>query len=269
MYDSLPNNFNILLVGDTALTFDTIIDSSAVAKLIPGNFLQTSNINITPELLVYNSNFDIITYVVIALIGFISVIWYVIPDRFLTIFSLKSISKIQRDGDSASKKPGLILTSFFWLNFIITLSIFLFLVLHEFFVIKMSSISDYIIIKNILVVIVSLFLYRFFLGYATAFIFQTQKLLKQQAVIDRNIQLSTGILLLPIILLMLYANNVLMMYIVVSIIALLQVYRLGQMVIIGKSNVVFSALHIILYLCALEIVPVLVLLRLINNYSVV
>ncbi len=103
MYDSLPYNFNVLLVGDTALTSDTIKDSSTLTNMIPVNFLQTNSINIIPELLVYNSNYDIITYIVIALVGFISIIWYVLPDRFVTIFSLKSISRIQRDGDSASK----------------------------------------------------------------------------------------------------------------------------------------------------------------------
>ncbi len=269
MYDSLPYNFNVLLVGDTALASDTIKDSSTLTNMIPVNFLQTNSINIIPELLVYNSNYDIITYIVIALVGFISIIWYVLPDRFVTIFSLKSISRIQRDGDSASKKPGLFITSFFWLNFILTLSIFLFLVLHEFFAINISSVSDFIVVRNILIVIMGLFLYRFILGYSTAFIFQTQILMKQQVVIDRNIQLSTGVLLLPIILLILYSSNDLLIYFVIATIVILQIYRLGQIVIIGKSSTVFSALHIILYLCALEIVPVLVLLRLINNYSVV
>ena len=269
MYDSLPHNFNSLFVSDTTLIYKTVVDSSTLTSVNPVKFLQSTSVNFNPELIVHNSNIDIITIVVIVLLGIISVIWHVLPEKFMAIFSLKSISNIQRDGDNASKKPGVLITSLFWLNFIIAISIFLFLVLHEFFSIRVLNISDYQIFKDILVVIAGLFFYRFVLSYTTAFIFQTQQLMKQQVVIDRNIQLSTGILLLPIILLMLYANNVLMVYIVVSIIALLQIYRLGQMVIIGKSNVVFSALHIILYLCALEIVPVLVLLRLINNYSVV
>jgi len=267
MYDSLLYNISVLPVSDTSIVISAVDDSSTFTKLEQGSFLELGNVQINPILQTVNISDDIITYVIISLIGIISIIWFLLPERFLTIFSFKSMKQIQRDVDSASKAPGLLITGIFWVTFIASSSIFIFLTFSKFFRNTFAEITDYQIIKYILLVIISLFLYRFALTYTTAFIFQTEKMMKQQVIIDRNIQLITGILLLPIILLLQYVSGDILIFIVIGSIALLQAYRIAQIVIIGNSSSVFSALHIILYLCALEIVPLLVLLRLINNDS--
>jgi hypothetical protein len=267
MYDSLFYKLNVLLVSDTSVVVNAIDDSSTYTKSAPDNFLGLSNIQINPLLHTQNISGEIITYVVISLIGIISIVWFFLPDRFLTIFSFKPIKQIQRDVDSASKAPGMFITSLFWLNFIVALSIFLFLTSRKFFSDQVTGITNYGIIKYIIIAITSLVLYRFVITYLTGYIFQTEKMMKQQIIVDRNIQLVTGILLLPIILLMQYASSEILIFVVVGAIALLQVYRIAQIAIIGNSSSVFSALHIILYLCTLEIIPILVLLRLISNDS--
>ncbi len=266
MCEILLSQFNTLFAGNTALVASAT-DSSAVAKIATIHFLQTSTMQINPSLHVHNVNLDIITYVVMALLAVISIVWYLLQDRFLTIFTLKSISRLQRESDSASKSPGLLVTGLFWVNFIISLSIFIFLILQSFFKDKIDGVTDYTIFIYILTTILILFLYKLLITFGAGFIFQTQKIMKQQIIIGRNIHHITGVILLPIILLLLYSLQDVLMYIVISIFILLQVYRLAQIVIIGKSSTVFSTLHIILYLCTLEIVPVLVLLRLINNDS--
>ncbi len=263
MNDSLLYHLNVLLISDTTIVQNTVSDSNTFIKSAPLNFLEISNIN--PELLVTNTNFDIITYVIILLLGIVGIIWYTLPDRFLTIFSLKSLSRIQREGDSSYKKPGLFFIGLFWTIYIISFSFFSILILYEFYFPKMSNIIDLQIFKIIITSLIGLFIYRFIIIYGAAFIFQTQKLLKQQVIIDRNIQLITGILLLPISLLIIYTTGIFIFYVVIAAILALQGYRIIQIVIIGNSSVVFSAFHIILYLCALEIVPILILLRLINN----
>ncbi|MFK5856279.1 MAG: DUF4271 domain-containing protein [Bacteroidota bacterium] len=267
MYDSLLYHFNLVMIGDTAIINKAVADSNALPKLAEVNFLQANNIQIVPIPLTHNHEYDIITYVVVALLGIISVVWYVLPERFVTIFSLKSARRIQREGDFALKAPGKIISTIFWVNFIISVSIFVFIILRDSQSDKLLNISDYLLFEYIIITLSILFFYRFVLTFGTAFIFQTQKLRSQQVLIERNIQLITGILLLPIILLFLYVDTDFLIYLVVGAIVILQVYRLVQIAIIGKSSSVFSALHIILYLCTLEIVPILVLMRFINNNS--
>jgi len=267
MNDSLLFNFNVLMIGDTSVFRGATVDSNSLVEIVPVNFLLASHTQIKPLLNSNNFNYDLITYIVLVLIGVASIIWYVVPDRFLNIFTLKSIKRVQREGDSSSSTPGAFIVGAFWIIFVISLSFFIFLILNNFFTNKISLLSDYQVIINILFAISVLFIYRFAIIYFSAIIFQTQKLRKQQVIVDRNIQLITGILLLPVILLMLYTNGVVLVYFVVGFIALLQLYRLSQIVIIGKSSTVFSLLHIILYLCTLEIVPILVLYQLINSSS--
>jgi len=267
MNDSLLYHLNVLILSDTVITKDTVSDTIAINMQEIVRFVQINNVNIAPKLIASNTNFDIFTYIIFFLLGVIAIIWYKIPERFFTIYSLKSASKIQRDrdGDSISKKPGFFFTGLFWLIFIISLSIFSILILNEYYAIEILKIQGFQIFKLTITSIIGLFVYRFILSYWTAFFFQTQNLLKLQVIIDRNTQFITGILLLPISLLILYTNVGFIFYIVITAFVILQAHRIVQIAIIGNSSAVFSAFHIILYLCALEIVPILVLLRLINN----
>jgi len=265
MNDSLLYHLNLLAVSATAIIKNAELDSIVQVKPEIVNFVQANSISIVPELLVSNTNFDIITYIIFSILGIIGIIWYLTPDRFLTLFTTKSIEKIQRDGDGISKSPGLFFIGLFWLIFIISLSIFSILILDEFYATEILKAQNYQIYKIIVASFFGLFLYRFILSYWAAFIFQTQKLLKLQVIIDRNTQFITGILLLPISLLIIYTNVGLIYYIIIPALVVLQAHRIMQIAIIGKSSTVFSAFHIILYLCALEIVPILVLLRLVNN----
>jgi len=265
MNDSLLYYLNVILISDTAIIENAVSDSNAIDQTVSVNFLKISNISINPEPIVSSTNFDVITYSVILLLGIVGITWYILPDRFLTIFSIKPLSKIQREGNSSANNPGLFFVGLFWIIFILSLSFFSILVLYEFYATEVVNISHFQIFSIITASIIALFLYRFILSYWTAFVFQTQKLLKLQIIINRNIQLIIGILLLPVSLIIIYTNVSLISYFAIATILAFQAYRIIQIVLIGNSSTVFSAFHIILYLCALEILPVLVLLRLINN----
>lgn len=267
MYNSLLYNLNVLAVSDTTIVNLAVDDSNTVTQPLPVNFIQMDNVQISPVLHLNDLNTDITAYVLLILLGIISVIWYFFPDRFSTIFSLKPDSKFQRAVESSTKVPGTLITGFFWLNFIISTGIFILLVLQRFFGNEITGLSDYEILSYVFIALSGLLLYRFMIIFGTAFVFQTQKLMKQQVITGRNILFITGVLLVPFILVILYTGGNVIMYTAIVTIVLLQVYRLVQIVIIGKSSTIFSALHIILYLCTLEIVPVLVLIRLIGNGS--
>jgi len=269
MYDSLLYHFNVLRVGDTTIVNRAVIDSNTIIQPSPVNFLQSGDVQISPIIQQDNSNIFVITCALLILLGIISVIRYFLPDRLSMIFSLKSESQLQRAGDSNAKVPGTLITGFFWLNFIVSTGIFILLLLKIFFEKEIVDLSDYSLLSYIYITLLVLFLYRILIIWGAAFVFQTQKLMKVQVATNRNIQFLTGVLLVPVILLMLYIDGNFITYTAIAAIVLLQLFRLIKIVIIGKSSTIFSALHIILYLCTLEIVPVLVLMRLIGNGSVI
>jgi hypothetical protein len=267
MLDSLQYQVNEFVISDSVNVNFPIEDSSTLSKPIVVNFFQNEGIDISPILHLYNSNTDVIAYVLLILLGIISTIWYFMPDRFSTIFSIRSESNLSRSGNSLTKVHGTLVMGFLWLNFVISTCIFILILLQRFFEKDIVGITDFEILGYIFLLLIGLLLYRFIIIFAAGAIFQTQKLKRLQVIIGLNTNFITGVLLVPITLVVLYTGVNFFIYIGIAVIVILQVYRLLKTVIIGKSSVIFSALHIILYLCTLEIVPVLVLMRLIGNAS--
>lgn len=266
MNDSLQYNFRDSVISDTVSVNLSLDDSTIVPKTI-ASFIQKESIEISPLINMYNSTTDIIAYILLFMLGIISVIWFFAPDRFSTIFSLRSDGYLQRTGDSVTKVPGTIIIGFFWLNFIISLCIFITLLVIRFFKDSFADLTEYEIMGYTILILCSLILYRYLVIFGTATIFETQKLRRQQVIIGSRTNFITGLFLVPIILVSIFTKGSFFIYMGIAVIVILQIYRLLKTVIVGKSSTIFSALHIILYLCTLEIVPVLVLIRLIGNAS--
>ncbi len=267
MADSLHYYLNELVIPDTSGININVADSCITPKPIVVNFIEAGTVEIEPVLNLYNSYTDNIAYILFILLGMISVIWYFIPERFSTIFSFRSDSLLQRTGEGRTKVPGHIIIGFFWLNFIISTSIFIQLILQRFSVNVIAGLNNYESLVYVILTLTSLLLYRFIVIYGSAIIFETQRLKRQQVTIGSNINFITGLLLVPFTIVIIYAQVNVLLYIGMAVILFLQLYRLFKTAIIGKSSTIFTSLHIILYLCTLEIVPVLVLIRLIGNAS--
>lgn len=266
MDDSLIFHYSNIAIRDTISISDSALLDTVMVKEVE-SFMHLENINIAPTLYSVNSEYDYITYALLGLLGVIALIWHFMPDRFSMIFSLKTEKQFQRIGDTSVKVPGTIITGFFWMNFIIVSGIFIMILMQSFFIEYIAALSFFEMLGYIYLVLVSLLLYRIIVIYGTAIIFQTSKMMQQQIVTGRNVQFVSGIFLTVVIILLMYVNSGVLIYLSLGIIALLQLIRIVKIMIIGKSSTMFSVLHIILYLCALEIVPVLVLIRMIGNLS--
>ncbi len=147
MYDSLLYHFNVIKVGDTTIVNKAVVDSSSIIQPLPVNFLQVGNVQINPVVHFDNSSIFVITCVLLILLGVISVIRYFLPDRLSMIFSLKSESQLPRTGVSNTKVPGTLITGFFWLNFILSLGIFILLLLKIFYEKEIVDFSNYILLS--------------------------------------------------------------------------------------------------------------------------
>lgn len=254
------------MVGDTINLNPPVSDSSFIQHLMV-DYLHLDSVQVEPVIQTGSATLDIITIVLIGLLGMSAVIRYFLPDRFATIFTLKSESQLQRLSLSNAQVPGSLILSLFWLNFILSMGIFIFLIFREFFEDKSAIFPDFMLLGNIIIMLILLYVYRATIIYGAATIFQTKQMMKEQVAVGRNIQFLTGVILLPAMLLIIYSEVDIILYITIGIIIFLQLLRMVKIAIIGKSSTIFSALHIILYLCTLEIVPILVLIRLIENGS--
>lgn len=269
MGDSIPNLFNTTVINDSIIFNDILIADSVSVDSMPVkevvNFLKLGDIVIKPMVKTINSEVDIITYILIALLGIIAVIWRFMPGRFSMIFSLKTDNQFPRSGGSNVVVPGTLITGFFWINFIVALAIFSYLLIQTYTINVIAELALFQLFGYIFLLIGSLLLYRIIIIFGTAKVFQTQKMMQQQMTVGRNLQFISGVILVPIIILIYYLNVPQLIVFTLVVLAFLQIIRVGKIILIGKSNTMFSTLHIILYLCALEMVPVLVLIRMIGN----
>lgn len=111
-----------------------------------------------------------------------------------------------------------------------------------------------------------LWAYRILYIKTTAFIFKTHKpsdeILTQLFIFN----LISGIAVLPFITLYYYSEIAIFLIIGIAIWSFIQIYRFIRLFVIGFSYSIFSGLHLFLYLCTLEIVPIVILIKIVNNF---
>ncbi len=97
-------------------------------------------------------------------------------------------------------------------------------------------------------------------------LFNTQKASFEILINIFILNLVTGIIILPFLTLYLYTQEDLFLF--MSIITLLISYsqRLLRELIIGFSYTIFSVLHLFLYLCTLEIIPMVIIAKVVMNF---
>lgn len=257
--------FDSMGMSNTLQGDSSVVDTSVVENIT--TFIQSKSIVIDPVIRNVNIETDFITYILFGLLAVIALIWHFMPDRFSLIFSFKTNNEFSRHGDSSDVVPGTLITGFFWLNFFISTGLFLYILGKTYFASLISSFSIELIALYIFIFLIVILVYRVFIIFGTALVFKTDKLRHQQMIVGRNIQIMSGVILTPMLLLIIYIDNELIIILTLVLMVFLQVIRVIRIFGIGKSSSMFSLLHIILYLCALELIPVLVLIRLIANAS--
>jgi hypothetical protein len=75
----------------------------------------------------------------------------------------------------------------------------------------------------------------------------------------------TGLIIMPVLLLILYWQPQPFLWIAFSMAVIMLIYRFLRSISIGFSNTKFSVFYLILYLCTLEILPLLLLVKVIRQ----
>lgn len=261
MYDTLINNLESTVVDSTDIVYyDTISKQGEIVTF----FQQGSSSIIINELVTNNTN-EIISYILTGLLTITALIWYLFPDRLMSLFQLGGKRRSYSGGESQLVLPGKIIMGFLWIVTFAAYSVLLFESVSCFFPLLIRSIDESKLLYQILLLVFALIIIRVVFIYGTAFIFNTKELLVSQLRSGGNIHLISGIVLLPLLIVAQYSYSSIFIPMLLVLLLMAQVFRVVILVGIGKTSYMFTALHIILYLCTLEIVPVLVLLRLIET----
>ncbi|MDP2722075.1 MAG: DUF4271 domain-containing protein [Bacteroidales bacterium] len=250
--------------ADSTLSASDSLQLQAQMKIT--TFLQPTSIHFNPIAHI-SSQFDVLVIVVLVLLAGISVLRWYMPDRFYYEFSVGERFLFSRNKGNVVNAPGVVVDLFFWINFLFTTSLMLFLFVETYIPHVLFTESDYKLFLYLFLAVIAFWLYRRIVIKIISFIFMTKPMSGRQIKLDQNVENATGVVLLPVLLLsMLWFHSFFL--IAALIVALgMQVFRWSQTVAIGISGTRFSAFHFILYLCSLELIPMIIILKFISLNS--
>lgn len=249
-------------LSDTSSTLsDSTLQETPIHYI---NFLQSAPVDITPNIHSH-IHFDFIIYILLFFLAGTALVRWYLPERFFYELSTDDRFSLSRTKSNQVKAPGLIIDVFFWLNFLFTTALLTYLLIEDFLPFGILKATDYTLLTSIFLILLFFWLYRRMGIKITAFIFLSGTMAERQLKLDKNTENALGVILLPILILALFSFKSFFIIAALMIAGGMQVFRWTQTIGIGISSTRFSALHFILYLCILELIPLILLFKLIST----
>jgi hypothetical protein len=227
-------------------------------------FAKSSRTEILPTLII-NNQYHYLGLVLLVLILFIAAIWYYLPEVLNDNFNSLINNPFKRNWESSVNTSGLVVNALLYVNFVLVFSFLVLIVINSIFPdylsLKMSLFSLY----PISLITVIFLIFRFLFVKLSGFIFKTFEMANQQNRLYNSLDRGLGLILLPLLLFSIYGDNEIFLFLSVLVLAIFFVLRWIFTILIGIRITKFSWFHIIVYLCTLEIIPFLILLKALNN----
>jgi hypothetical protein len=170
------------------------------------------------------------------------------------------VNQLEREGNLFKERITLGLGFIYYTTF----SIFTFLVFKEFIPIP-SGLSHVLLTA---VIFAALLLYqslKSFIVYSSGIIFDTRESARAYQLNIMIFNYLIGVLLFPLTIIAFYWNNRIFLIFGIIIISLLITYRIFRGILTGLTNKNYNLFYLFLYLCTLEILPLLLLYNVISK----
>jgi hypothetical protein len=170
------------------------------------------------------------------------------------------VNQLERDGNLFKERIALGLG----LNYYLISSIFIFQIISDWGSIPTGFNS--LVIAGI--IFSGLFAYQFLKSsiiHASGIIFNTGESARQYQLILLIFNYIIGIILFPIVVIAFYWNNSAFLIAGIILISLLIIYRLSRSFLTGQDNKSYNLFYLFLYLCTLEILPLLLIYKAISK----
>ncbi len=181
----------------------------------------------------------------------------------LAPYSKRFLSQLIRDGDLFTERIALA-TGFIYL---ITTSLFLYQ-LYELVLVKDTGrlLQGFPLFAMISIFVLGFWILKIGLIRFLSFIFRTRQTTREYILNILIFNILTGIFLLPLLIFALYLKSVIFLWICMIIFALFFLFRFVRGFLIGISITKFSYLFLFVYLCSLEILPLVILMKIVLRY---
>jgi len=180
-----------------------------------------------------------------------------IQQIFKAFFNNRLFNQLFRDGGLFSERVSLILFS----SYLLSLSLFIFKISCFYFNVPDSFLLSLFLFVKILISILIFYILKMGVFNLSGFIFRSSKETSGYVLNIYVFGQITGVLMLPIIVLITYLCNEIIIYTGLILFSLIYLYRLFRGFSIAISNVKGSIYYLFLYLCTLEILPFFLLAK--------
>ncbi|NQT78676.1 MAG: DUF4271 domain-containing protein [Bacteroidetes bacterium] len=179
---------------------------------------------------------------------------------FRGVFAKNYANQLIREGNLFNERIALVL----FLIYLAMISLFVYLAI-PIFEPDLSYIQEDLLYPLIFGFFLGLWFLKVFIVKSLSSLFNTAEHSREMLSNMYLFNLFAGIALLPIVACMAYAHLEIFFYIGLIIIILIYFFRIIREGIIGFTVINFSVLHLILYLCTLEILPMIVLAKIMTG----
>ncbi|UBM61840.1 DUF4271 domain-containing protein [Candidatus Sulfidibacterium hydrothermale] len=225
-----------------------------------GIFFQKGHIAIHPHPLPHPEG-HLVFYLLFGFLTLIALIRFFYPRTLQAIFTLFLKSGTRRDNDSYSK-PGWAVPLFFSINFWVAITLFSIIILIRYHYLPARSFTDFYWVGRIAGITFVFFFLNQILTLLSGILFNAKTSAKNQLKSNQLWMFISGIILIPLLLIYFYSGSRFLIDGMIVTIIILFLFKWFQTFRNGLSEGDFQIHHIFLYLCAIEIAPLLWLVKL-------
>lgn len=234
--------------------------SKTNAYLTEKGFIQgNSSINI--QYLNHSFETTYIGLVLLSLMLIIAAILYFSPDTIKSNIKAMVNNPLKRSWESGINTSGILINTLLYINFIFVFSVSVFFifksVLPDYFILSFNNSSIYVLLIFVLAYII----FRQIFVWLTGWLFDNMEMGKAHNKLLNSLEKTVGLIILPILLLSIYWDLSWLLALGSLVLLMFIVTRWVFAMALGLRITKFSWFHIILYLCALEIIPFLMIIK--------
>lgn len=207
--------------------------------------------------------------VAILLSGFILLAWNHVfnPGRFLQVlraaFSRRYVNQLIREGNLFTERIAITMI----ILYLITISLLLYLINHRITGIRPEMVAGWMLYLFILAGLAIYIFAKVFLIIVLGKIFKTKEATYHYLLNMLIIAALTAPLMLFLLVLLVYIPKNALFFITLALLAVVMIIRFVRGFLIGSEFTKFSHLLLFVYLCSLEILPLLVLIKTVMIYA--
>lgn len=253
--------------GDSGMSSDSMVVNSAAKPLPVTSVLSGSELQVTQlkERELPTSNIDWITVHLLIVLAFVGWIRVFAGKRLRQViksfFAERNMNILIREGNIFTERISIALI----IIYLISISLFCYLILVRLLPFEELPYQGFRLFALVLLVILVAWVLKNVILTLTGIIFRNQLLLSEYILMNFVFSVNLGIFLIPFIILTVYLPSDEVLYAAIGLWLIAFIYRTFRQFFTGLEYTKFSYVNRFLYLCTFEIVPILVLTKLILN----